>query len=141
MVLRHKPESIGVQLDMQGWVDIDPASFRHKKYGNVFSLGDVANLGDTKTGAALYKQAPLMVNSLLAAMDNRPDSTAGNYDGYTACPLTTAYGKLLLAEFDYNSKLTPTLPLDPTKERYLYWLLIRYGMPYMYWNRILKGKV
>jgi sulfide:quinone oxidoreductase len=46
----------------------------------------------------------------------------------------------MLAEFDHNNKLMPTLPLDPAKERYSMWLMIKYVMPWLYWNRILSGK-
>jgi sulfide:quinone oxidoreductase len=111
---------------------------QHRKYKNIFSLGDVANTGDTKTGAAVHKQAPILVNNLLASMGKK--SLSGKYDGYTACPIPTEYGKLMLAEFDHTNTLKPSFPLDPTKERASLWLLMKYGMPWLYWNRILRGK-
>lgn len=127
--------------DPQGWVDVD-INFQHKGFPNIFSIGDVANLGDTKTGAAIIHQAPLMINNLIAMMKKEPVGLGTKYNGYTACLLTTAYGRLLLAEFDQNSNLTPTIPLlDPAKEHYLYWLFVRYILPYVYWNRILGGKI
>jgi sulfide:quinone oxidoreductase len=135
-----KNSPISVKDDPQGWIDVDGETMQHKKYKNIFSLGDVANLGDTKTGAAVRRQVPLMINNLLATMRKKTLSDVPKYGGYTACPLTTGYGKLLLAEFDHNNKLTPTFPfLDPTKEHYSIWLLIRYGMPWLYWNKILRG--
>ena len=54
--------------------------------------------------------------------------------------LTDGHGKLMLAEFDHSNTLKPTFPLDPTQERLSMWLLIKYGMPWLYWNRILRGK-
>jgi sulfide:quinone oxidoreductase len=136
-----KDSPLAVKDDPLGWVDVDGETMQHKRYGNVFSLGDVASLGDTKTGAAVRIQAPILVNNLLDAMEKRAPEEASKYNGYTACPLTTGHGKLLLAEFDHSNKLTPTFPiLDPTKEHCSYWLLVRYGMPWLYWNRILKGK-
>ncbi len=52
------------------------------------------------------------------------------YDGYTSCPLVTAGNKMLLAEFDYDLKPTPTIPLiDTTKERRDMWLLKRFAYP------------
>lgn len=133
-----KNSPLAVEGDPQGWVDVDGKSLRHNRYKNIFSLGDVANTGDTKTGAAIHKQAPILVSNLLAAMAGK--SSTESYDGYTACPIPTAYGKLMLAEFDHTNTLKPTFPLDPAKERAIMWLLIKYGMPWMYWNRILKGK-
>jgi sulfide:quinone oxidoreductase len=47
---------------------------------------------------------------------------------------------MLLAEFDYTMKPHPTIPvIDTQKERYDMWLLKKYGLPFLYWNLILKG--
>ena len=62
------------------------------------------------------------------------------YDGYGACPLTTTYGKVLMAEFIYGGKPTPTLPLDPRKERYVNWWIKTTGLPMLYWDYMLKGR-
>ena len=135
-----KNSPLAIEGDPQGWVDVNKDTLRHNRYDNIFSLGDVANTGDTKTGGAVRRQAPVLVNNLLAAIKQTSSTGLSRYDGYTVCPITTGYGKLLLAEFDHDNKLMPTFPFDQTKERYSMWLLIRYGMPWMYWNRILKGK-
>jgi sulfide:quinone oxidoreductase len=123
-----------------GYVDVDQYSLRHKRFDNVFALGDVANLPTSKTGAAIRKQAPVVVANLLAVLDGRtPDR---RYDGYTSCPLVTARDKMLLAEFDYDLKPTPSIPfIDTTKERRDMWLLKRYGLPALYWHGMLKGIV
>lgn len=131
---------LSVKDDPLGWVDVDKDTLKHNRYDNIFSLGDVANTGDTKTGAAVRKQAPILVRNLLSILERKSSADMSRYDGYTACPITTGYGKLLLAEFDHNNKLLPTFPLDPTKERCSMWLLMKYGMPWLYWNRILRGK-
>jgi len=136
-----KKSRLAVQNDPFGWVDVDPETFQHLRYKNVFSIGDVANAGDVKTGAAVRIQAKIMADNLLDVMKQKSIADNPRYDGYTACPLTTAYGKLLLAEFDKDSKLKPSLPLDPRKERLSMWLMMRYIMPWAYWNEILKGKV
>ncbi len=135
-----KNSPLAVEGDPQGWVDVDMYNFQHKRYSNIFSLGDAAALGDTKTGAAVHKQAPLMVKNLLSVMEKKSIADLPKYNGYTACPITTGYGKLMLAEFDHDSKLTPTFPINQIKERYDMWLLIKHAMPWLYWNRILKGK-
>jgi len=61
------------------------------------------------------------------------------YDGYASCPLTTAYGKAILAEFIYGGKVTPSLPLDPAKERWIGWWIKVTALPIFYWNYMLKG--
>src|SRR5690606_17763724 len=39
--------------DEQGWIDVDRQTLRHKRYANVFALGDCSNLPTSKTGAAI----------------------------------------------------------------------------------------
>lgn len=121
-----------------GWVDVDKYSLQHNKYPNVFSLGDAAALPTSKTGAAIRKQAPVVVGNLLEAIQNQ--ALTHKYDGYTSCPLVTGYGKLVLAEFDYENKPKETFPFDQSKERWSMYILKRYILPWMYWGRILPGK-
>jgi sulfide:quinone oxidoreductase len=120
-----------------GFVDVHANSLQHTKYKNVFSLGDAAGTANSKTAAAVRKQAPVVVNNLLHLINNEP--VEEGYDGYGACPLTTAYGKVLMAEFIYGGKPTPTLPLDPRKERYINWWIKTTGLPLLYWDYMLKG--
>ena len=122
----------------QGWVNVDKYTLQHKVYPNIFSLGDAASLPTSKTAAAIRKQAPVVVHNLLALINSK--NPAQQYNGYTCCPITTGYGKVVLAEFGYENELYPTFPIDPTKERYIMWLLKKYGFPYIYWNRMLKGE-
>lgn len=121
-----------------GYVDVDKYSLQHNKWPNIFALGDVGSMPTSKTGAAIRKQAPIVVSNLLSIMSNKTPSK--QYNGYSSCPLTTARNKMLLAEFDYDMKPYPTIPVINTqKERYDMWLLKRYGLPFMYWHLMLKG--
>ena len=128
-----------------GWLDVDHHSLQHNKYKNIFGLGDVAALPTAKTGAAIRKQVPVLVENILHLMANE---TASNhsYNGYSSCPLVTGYGKMVLAEFDYESNFTPDpklkqmLIFDSSKEHWRLWMLKKYGLPYLYWNKMLKGK-
>jgi len=124
--------------DSGGWLDVDKSTLRHIKFPNVFALGDCSNLPTSKTGAAIRKQAPVVVQNLLAAMRNRPLSAT--YNGYTSCPLVTGIGKLVLAEFDYDKQPAETFPIDQSKERWSMWLLKRYLLPVFYWRGMLKGR-
>ncbi|WP_024365435.1 NAD(P)/FAD-dependent oxidoreductase [Arthrobacter sp. TB 26] len=123
-----------------GYVDVDKHTMQHLRYPEIFALGDAGSTPNSKTGAAIRKQAPVLVENLLAALDG--ETLAAQYGGYSSCPLTTARGKMLLAEFDYTLQPAPSIPfIDTTKERSDMWLLKRYGLPFMYWNLILKGRV
>jgi sulfide:quinone oxidoreductase len=126
--------------DDDGWVDVDKHTLRHVRYENVFSLGDAANLPTSKTGAAVRKQAPVVVDHLMASMRGTSLSN-GRYDGYTSCPLVTGYGKLVLAEFDYDKQPDESFPFDQSRERYSMYALKAYGLPRMYWNGMLRGRM
>ena len=121
-----------------GYVDVDKYTHQHVRWPNVFSLGDAGSTPNSKTGAAIRKQAPVLTKNLLAVMNGKDPSA--EYDGYAACPFTTARNKMLLAEFDYTMKPHPTIPLINTqKERRDMWYLKRWGLPFLYWNLILRG--
>lgn len=122
-----------------GWIDVDKHSLQHVRFPDVFGLGDAAGTPNAKTGAAIRKQAPVLVRNLLAQRDSGKAGGA-HYDGYASCPLVTGYKSLVLAEFDYDNKPTPSFPIDQTKERYSMMLLKRYGLPFLYWNGMLKGR-
>jgi sulfide:quinone oxidoreductase len=120
-----------------GFVEVDQASLQHVRYPNVFSLGDVSGMPNSKTAAAVRGQAPVLVANLLALLDGQPLNAA--YDGYSCCPLITGYGKTIMAEFNYKQEPTPSFPLDPTKERWSMWWVKRKLLPSLYWNRMLAG--
>lgn len=123
----------------QGYVDVDIHTLQHRRYANIFALGDAAALPTAKTGAAIRKQAPVLVKNLLAVM--RGEELPARYDGYSSCPLITGYGSLVLAEFKYDNKYAPTFPVDQTRERLDMYLLKRYVLPPMYWHGMLRGLV
>ena len=125
--------------DAAGWVDVDKHTLRHVRYPNVFSLGDASSLPTSKTGAAIRKQAPVVVENLLAAL--HAETGAARYDGYTSCPLVTGYGKLILAEFDYDKQPVESFPFDQNQERYSMWALKAYGLPKLYWHGMLRGRM
>lgn len=121
-----------------GWVEVNKFTFQHTRFPNIFACGDVSNAPTSKTGAAIRKQAPVMVEHMLAYLHKTQSSA--QYDGYTACPIPTEYGKLMLAEFDYSNKPKMTFPFDQAVPRWTMWLLKKYMLPWMYWHRILTGK-
>ncbi|NBS94864.1 MAG: TIGR01244 family phosphatase [Betaproteobacteria bacterium] len=127
--------------DAAGWVDVDPASLRHKRFENVFALGDVGNTTNAKTAAAARKQAPVVAHNVLASRGLIKGQA--QYDGYGSCPLTVERGKIVLAEFTYGGKLAPSFPkwfIDGTKPSALAWYLKERILPPLYWDAMLKGR-
>jgi len=130
----------------EGWLSVDDRTMQHKKFSNVFGLGDVAQLPTAKTGAAIRKQVPVVVANIFKMIESNT-LTNKTYDGYSSCPLVTGYGKMVLAEFDYSKEFKPDpklkqFPLmvsDSSKEHWRLWILKKYLLPYLYWNKMLKG--
>jgi sulfide:quinone oxidoreductase len=122
-----------------GWLKVDQHSLQHQDHKNIFGIGDVTGVPNSKTGAAIRKQAPVVVRNLLDAMTGTTPSM--QYDGYSSCPLVTANGKVILAEFGYDGKLMPSFPMDMTRERRSMWHLKKNMLPTMYWNGMMKGRM
>lgn len=132
-------------VDDNKWVDVDPFTLQHKKYSNIFGIGDVTNLPTSKTGAAIRKQTPVVVSNIINLIELQKLSSE-TYYGYSSCPFITGYGKMVLAEFDYEKKFTPDPKLkkqlfikDSSQEHWRLWILKKYILPYLYWNKLLKG--
>ncbi len=121
-----------------GWVEVHKHTLQHVRFPNVFSLGDASSTPNSKTAAAIRKQAPVLVQNLMAF--RRGQELAGHYDGYASCPLVTGYGRLVLAEFGYDGKILETLPFDQSQERYSMWATKAYALPRMYWHGMLRGR-
>ncbi|MCL4114077.1 UNVERIFIED_CONTAM: hypothetical protein GTU68_014990 [Idotea baltica] len=128
-----------------GWLDVNHATLQHNRYPNIFGIGDVAALPTAKTGAAIRKQVPVAIDGILNLIANEKMGEK-TYNGYSSCPLVTGYGKMTLAEFDYQGNFIPDpklkrmLVFRSDKEHWRLWLLKKYGLPYLYWNKMLKGK-
>lgn len=128
-----------------GWVSVNVETLQHTEHSNIFALGDVAALPTAKTGAAIRKQAPIVVANILKLMASST-ITDMKYNGYSSCPLVTGYGKMVLAEFDYQKnfipdpKLKQMLVFDSSKEHWRLWMLKKYILPYLYWNKMMKGQ-
>ena len=126
----------------QGWMGVDKHSLQSRYYSNVFGVGDVTDLPTARTGAAIRKQAPVVVKNMLRLMDGK-EADCKNYKGYSSCPLVVSHNKMLLAEFGYDGvrMSDPMLStfFNTGRASYPMWILKRYGLPFMYWNMMMKG--
>ncbi|MDP4805301.1 MAG: NAD(P)/FAD-dependent oxidoreductase [Candidatus Nanopelagicales bacterium] len=122
-----------------GYMGVNKNTMQHNVYPNVFGLGDCTTTPNSKTGAAIRKQAPVLVENLVASM--KGSNGKGSYDGYASCPITTSRSSLLLCEFDYDLNVKPSIPLINTKKEIKdFNKLKQVGLPVLYWNLMLKGK-
>jgi len=123
----------------KGWVPVDKESLQHVKYPNVFALGDIAAVPMGKTGGSARKQYKVVVDNIVTMMEGKSELPS-KYAGYTVCPLITSIGTVMLAEFNWTKKPTPSFPLDPTQERYIWWLLKVYALKPMTQYGMLSGR-
>lgn len=124
--------------DAGGWADVDKYTMQSTKFANVFALGDCINAPCAKTGAAVRKQSPVVVQNLVSLMAGKPPEA--KYNGYGSCPLVTGYGRLVLAEFGYDGAVLESFPFDQSKERWSMYQLKRHLLPQLYWHGMLKGR-
>lgn len=124
-----------------GFVNVDETTLQHKEYSNVWSLGDAAALPTSKTAAAITAQTPVLVKNVLSNLEGSKKLTL--YDGYTSCPLTTEYGKVMLAEFKYGSEPKETfgklLGIDQATPRRSFYYMKKDFFPWVYYKSMVKG--
>ena len=127
--------------DGAGFVDVDQATTRHKRFDNVWSIGDASSLPTSKTAAAITAEAPVLVRNLGQALEGKEPDAA--YDGYTSCPLLTEYGKVMLAEFKYGGQPKETFGslfgIDQGVPRTAFYHLKKDFFPWVYYNSYVKG--
>ncbi|WP_291295204.1 NAD(P)/FAD-dependent oxidoreductase [Elioraea sp.] len=111
-----------------GWAEVDRATLRHRRYANVFAVGDVAGVPKGKTAASVKWQVPVAVDHLVADIEGR-ESTE-RYNGYTSCPMITRVGRAMLVEFDYDDNLVPSFPgvIAPLEELWVSWIMKEVGL-------------
>lgn len=121
-----------------GWVDVHKGTLQHTKFNNIFGLGDATSTPNAKTAAAVRKQVPVVVDNILGLLKNA--AVVEGYDGYGSCPLTTSVGKVMVAEFSYGGKVTPSIPfIDPRTSSWFWWIGKTFGFPWLYWQLMIKG--
>lgn len=107
----------------EGWMEVDKATLRHRRYPNVFGVGDIAGVPKGKTAASVKFQVPVAVDHLVASIAGTTATSV--YTGYTSCPLITRLGRAMLVEFDYENNLTPSFPgvIAPLEELWITWVM------------------
>ncbi|MEJ5913667.1 NAD(P)/FAD-dependent oxidoreductase [Pseudokineococcus sp. 1T1Z-3] len=128
---------LGTEAD-GGRVDVDPQTLRSRRHEDVWSIGDVASLGTSSSGGGLRKQVDVLARNLAAAAKGR---RLRRYDGFTVMPVTTSRRRLVLVERDRSGPRPRHLPVRRFVPRRTTWLFDRYGLPVVYFRRLLRGKV
>lgn len=120
----------------KGWLEVDRETLQHRRYKNVFGIGDVCGIPIGKTGGSARHQGPIVVGNLISVMEKKEPVL--KFDGYTVCPLKVSYGEIIMAEFNYDG-LAPSFPLDPAQPRWVWWAFDLYMLQPMYRYLMLNG--
>jgi sulfide:quinone oxidoreductase len=120
----------------KGWLEVDKDTLQHRRYKNVFGIGDICGIPKGKTGGSARHHGPIVVGNLISAMENK--ALKEKFDGYTVCPLKTQYGKIILAEFNYDGA-APSFPLKVEEPRWIWWAFDLYMLKSMYWYLMMRG--
>jgi sulfide:quinone oxidoreductase len=104
------------------WLEVDQHTMQHRRYPEVFGLGDVIGAPVNKTAASVKAQTPVVEVNLMAVMNGQQPTAMHN--GYTSCPLITGLGKAMLVEFGYDNVMLPSFPfVDPQQESWAVWVM------------------
>ena len=122
-----------------GWLEVDQYTLQHRRYANVFGIGDVCGTPIGKTAATVRGHAPVVVDNLVATIQGR--ELEGRFDGYTSCPLITGVGRAALVEFNYDLEQDSSLPfLDQEADRWIWWQVKVRGVKPLYYQ-MLRGRL
>lgn len=122
-----------------GWMEVDRDTLRHKRFPNVFGVGDIAGVPKGKTAASVKWQVPVAVDHLVAEIAGKTSDEV--YNGYTSCPLITRLGQAMLIEFDYKDNLIMSFPgvIAPLEELWISWVMKTMALKPTYLS-MLRGR-
>ena len=108
----------------KGYLEVDQYSLQHKRYPNVFGLGDTVGTPIGKTAASVKAQLPVVAKNLTSLL--RDEQMTARWTGYTSCPMILDVGHAMLWEFDYSMHAVTALPfevVDPLEKSKLAWVM------------------
>ena len=86
--------------DDKGFLDVDPYTLQHKKYNNIFGLGDVTNVPTSKTFYAGFNQLHVVRNNLEKNLNGLPLNA--EYDGTSEALVHVGMQELASFKHSYN---------------------------------------
>ncbi|KRZ66571.1 Sulfide:quinone oxidoreductase, mitochondrial [Trichinella papuae] len=127
-------------VDSAGYLNVDPYTLQHKKYPNIFGIGDCANLPTSKTLAAISK-LHFLSRSCRSMIINECNLHNPNLHNHIHIHIDSfpSRNTVVLAEFGYDGKLLETLPINQNKERHTLFYVATKLMPQIYWRLHVNG--
>jgi len=117
-------ESSLATADSNWQLDVDRETLRHKKYTNIFGLGDVNNLPTTKTFWSGWHQLHVVRNNVLRSLHGQ--TLNAKYTGWTKSPILLGQNTLTYITHTYDNKAANFNLIDKSgglisRLRYYYW--------------------
>ena len=130
-------EDSGLDAD-DTWLAVDRETLQHKKYENIWGLGDCANLPVSKAGAAAHHQAKIVAGNITSLVKN--ETANKKYGGEVQCFLMTGLRKSIFLDFSYS---------HPPRGLFLrdlilfdrFWFIGKKLFKPMYFKMVLQGRV
>ncbi len=130
--------------DELNFVPVDKHTFLHPKFGNIFALGDAANLPTSKAGSVAHFAVDCFADNFMRYIDGL--EMLPTFDGHANCFIESGHGKGLLIDFNYDVEPLPGRyplpgvgPFSLLQESELnHWGKMMFR--WMYWNLLLKGQ-
>ena len=130
--------------DELNFIPTDPKTLRAKNHGNIFVLGDAANLPASKAGSVAHFEADVLAENILRSIQGK--ALAADFDGHTNCFIESGNEKAFLIDFDYDTEPLPGKypfpgvgPLSLLRETRLnHWGKLAFR--WIYWNFLVKGR-
>lgn len=125
-------------------VPVDRETFLAEGHGNIWALGDAADLPTSKAGSVAHFASEVFSANFLRHVRGLPMLEA--FDGHANCFIESGFGKGLLIDFNYETEPLPgkfPLPgigpftlLGESEANHWGKMMFRW----IYWNVLLKGK-
>ena len=88
--------------DSTGYLDVDQTTLQHKKYSNIFGIGDVLNVPTTKSFYGGLAQVHVARHNVERKLNGL--SLNAKYDGYTSVDLATSPSSIAKVEHKYGGQ-------------------------------------
>jgi sulfide:quinone oxidoreductase len=124
-------------VDATDFVEVNKHSLQHKRFPNVFAIGDCTNTPTSKTAASVASQCGVVEANLHRVMKGKVPNKM--YNGYTSCPILTSSKTCVMAEFGYDQVILETFPINQNRNLRSMYLMKAEIIPRIYWHGLVKG--
>ena len=119
-------------------LDLNTQTLQHKRFKNIWALGDSAISSTNTNAASLEEQTKVLSANIIASLEGKTNLPA-QYNSYKSTILITGIGKALLIQHDDKKIVKTSIPLVQTKDRWIYWITKIYLFKAITVHKVMKG--